>query len=266
MATALANARQSVSAPVRKPRQNGLFSVVDLVDSDESHWILGGLTADGEECSRPEGTGILCGPTPQKTSRSWYSDINSDPWLAYMYETCKTVGRFEESAEKLRTRFLASEQSAVETEFQDNVLDNGDSLGAFDSVAQAIGQLEAHAASEYGGQIILHVGFLAAAEAFGHNGLRVVDGHLETITGSLVSIGNYHADHAGGSETAPVVYATGGVTLYRSRLVESGPVLGRVGAQNEYSNDYYVLIERGYAAVVDCFMAHATGPLCGCGP
>ena len=170
MAVAVANARQTVSAPVRKPRRYGLFSVVDIVDSGESHWILGGLTADGEECSRPEGTDILCGPTPTKDSRSWYSDLDADPWLAYMYETCKTVGRFDESAAKLRARFLASEQSAVETEFQDNVLDTATGLGAFGSVTQAVASLEAHAAAEYGGQIILHLGFLAAAEAFGHNG------------------------------------------------------------------------------------------------
>jgi hypothetical protein len=62
-----------------------------------------------------------------------------------------------------------------------------------------------------------------------------------------------------------VVYATGATVLYRSALVETGPVLGRAGAQNEYSNDYYVLIERGYAALVDCYMASATGTLCGCG-
>ena len=88
--------------------------------------MLGGLTADGEECSTPLGDDHpLRSDTATKTSRSWYSDIDGDPWLAYMYETCKTVGRFDESAAKLRTRFLASEQSAVETEFQDNVLDSG---------------------------------------------------------------------------------------------------------------------------------------------
>lgn len=266
MSVAVANARQAVSAPVRTPRRFGLLSVVETVDSGESHWMLGGLTSDGEECSKPEGTTILCGPTPNKTSRSWYSDIDADPWLAYMYETCKTVGRFDESAAKLRARFLAAEQSAVETEFQDNVLDpNATALGAFSSVSQAVANLEAFAATEYGGRIILHVGYLAAVEAFGHTGPIRVGDHLETVSGNLVSVGNYHADHSGGTADAPVVYATGAVTLYRSALAETGPVLGRSGAQNEYSNDYYVLVERGYAALVDCFIASATGPICGCG-
>jgi hypothetical protein len=265
MAVAVANARQLVAAPVRQPRKFGLFSVVETVDSGEAHWLLGGLTSDGEECSRPEGTSIVCGPTQAFSSRSWYSDIEADPWLAYMYETCKTVGRVDESAAKLRSRFLASEQSAVETEFQDNVLDTGTSLGLFGSVTQAVGALEADAAAEYGGQITLHLGFLAAEEAFSKGGLVRVGDHLETHAGSLVSVGNYHADHAGGSATAPVVYATGETVLYRSALVETGPVLGHAGAQNEYSNDYYVLIERGYAALVDCYMASATGTLCDCG-
>jgi len=41
-------------------------------------------------------------------------------------------------------------------------------------------------------------------------------------------------------------------------------VLG-TGAGGLYNNDYFVLIERGYAAVVDCFAASATGTLCDCG-
>jgi len=265
MSVAIVNARQTVSAPTRVPRRFGLFSVVDIVDSGESHWILGGLTADSEECSKPEGTSIICGPTPNKDSRSWYSDLDADPWLAYMFETCKTVGRVNESAAKLRTRFLASEQSAAETEFQDNVLDAATSLGTFPSPSQAVASLESDAAAEYGGQITLHLGFLAAAQAFAHAPLVRAGDHLETVGGNLVSIGNYHPDHAGGSATAPVVYATGATTLYRSALVETGPVLGGSGAQNLYNNDYFVLIERGYAAVVDCYTASAIGTLCDCG-
>ena len=265
MSVAIVNARQTVSAPVRQPRRFGLFSVVDIVDSGESHWILGGLTADSEECSAPQGTSIVCGPTPNKTSRSWYSDQDADPWLAYMYETCKTVGRFDESAAKLKQRFLASEQSAAETEFQDNVLDNGTALGTFPSVALAVANLEQDAAMNYGGQVTLHMGALAASQGFGVNGLQRVGDHLETLSGNRVAIGNYHPDHAGGSATAPVIYAAGATTLYRSALVETGPVLGGSGAQNLYNNDYFVLIERGYAAVVDCYMASATGTLCDCG-
>jgi hypothetical protein len=262
--TAIANARMTVQAPVRTARRFGLFSVVELHDSGESHWMLGGLTADGEECSAPLGESILCGPTPNKQSRSWYSDIDADPWLAYMFETCKTVGRFSESAAKLKTRFLAAEQSAAETEFQDNVLDSGTGIGAFPSVAMAVANLEQHAAANYGGQITLHMGSLAASQAFGVNGLQRVGDHLETLSGNLVSIGNYHPDHAGGSVTAPVIYAAGATALYRSALAESGPVLG-TGAGGAYNNDYFVLIERGYAAIVDCYMANATGTLCDCG-
>ena len=203
MAVALANARQAVAAPVRKPRTFGLFSVVDIIDGGDSHWLLGGITADGEECSRPEGTSIVCGPTPNKDSRSWYSDLDADPWLAYMFETCKTVGRFDEAAARLRTRFLASEQSAVETEFQDNVLDTATSLGAFPSVLQAVANLEANAASEYGGQITLHLGFQAAAQAFTSGAIHRIGDHLETNGGNLVSIGNYHADHSGRDRHRP---------------------------------------------------------------
>ena len=253
MSVAIANARQTVAAPVRQPRRFGIFSVVTVVDGGEGHWLMGGLTSDGEECSRPEGTSIVCGPTSPKDARSWYSDLDGDPWLAYMYETCKTVGRLDESAAKLRARFLASEQSAVETELQDNVLDNGTTLGLYDSVDHAVAELEQYAASEYGGQIILHLGPVAASKAFGCNGLLRVGDHLETIAGNLVSIGNYHYDHVGGSADTPVVYATGAITLYRTELIESGPVV------NTNSNDYFTLIERGYAALVDCFSANALG-------
>jgi hypothetical protein len=256
--TAMANARQTVAAPVRQPRRFGIFSVVDVVDGGESHWLMGGLTSDGEECSRPEGTSIICGPTSPKDMRSWYSDIEADPWLAYMFETCKTVGRWADSAARLRARFLASEQSAVETEFQDNVLDlaTATELGSFFSVRQAVAQLEADAASTYGGQIILHLGFAAAGE-IADSLIRVGD-HLETVGGNLVSVGNYHADHSGGSVNQPIVYATGAVVLYRTELIESGPVI------NTANNDYFTLIERGYAALVDCYQAKATGVICNC--
>jgi hypothetical protein len=263
MSVVIANARQAVSAPVRQPRRFGLFSVVETIDSGESHWMLGGITADGESCSRPQGDTILCGPTAPKTSESWYSDLDADPWLAYMYETCRTVGRIEESAAKLKQRFLASEQSAVETEFQDNVLDAAPALGLFPSPSRAVAALEQEAASEYGGQITLHLGALAASQAFAHSPLIRVGDHLETVSGNLVSVGNYHADHAGGSDSAPVVYATGATVLYRSVLAETGPVLGKT--TGAYNNEYHVLIERGYAALVDCFMASATGTLCDCG-
>lgn len=264
MAVVIANARQSVLAPTRTARRFGLFSVANLVDGGEQHWILGGVVADGEQCSEPLEGLIVCGPTAAKTSRSWYSDIQGDPWLAYMYETCKSVGRVDESAAKLRQRFTASEEAAAEAGFQAHVLTNAFSWGAFPTVAQAIGKLEQEAGEVYGGQITLHLPFLVAEEASRQGLLTRYGAQLETVTGSLVSVGNYRPDLNGGSNTAPVLYATGGVTLFRSGLVETGPVFGS-GAGNVPNNDYYTLIERAYAGIVDCFMASATTSLCDCG-
>jgi len=260
MTTAIANARLTVAAPVRKPRRFGLLSVVDVVDGGDAHWMLGGLTADGEECSQPLTVDITCAPTGAKTSMSWYSDIEADPWLAYMYETCKTVGRYSEAAVRLRSRFLAAEQSAVELGFQENVLSDAVGLGSTATVPQAIGLLEAAGAAEYGGQIILHMPFVAAEEA-SHAGMfeRVGD-HLETATGSLVDVGNYSTNM-----DTPTIYATGAVTLYRGPVVETGPVLG-LGSGNVPTNDYYSLIERPYAALVDCFSRSVVSAICGCTP
>src|SRR3982751_4576178 len=150
---AIANARQTVQAPVRKPRRFGIFSAVDLVDGGEAHWMLGGLRADDEECSKPSTTGIVCGRTPNKSSGSWYSDTEGEAWLAYMFETCKTGGRYSEASAQLKTRFMASEQSSVEAGFQANVLNDAAVVGtgAFASVRQAIARLEEYAAAEYGG-------------------------------------------------------------------------------------------------------------------
>jgi hypothetical protein len=259
MSVALANARQTVAAPVRKARRFDLLSVADVIDGGASQWMLGGLTADGEECSEPETGDIVCGPMANKTSRSWYSDIDADPWLAYMYETCKTVGRVSESAAKLRARFLASESAAVEMGFQDHILNQGTAVGtgAFQTVRQAVAALEHEAVMTYGGQVILHLPYVAAAELDAAALVRV-DGHLETVGGNLVVIGNYHPDHEGGTLTVPVVYATGAISLYRSTLVESGPVV------DQATNDYFTLIERAYGGLVDCLNIHATGTLCGC--
>ena len=264
MVVALANARQTVAAPVRKPRKFGLLSVVDVVDGGDQHWMLGGLTADGEECSEPLEGSILCGPTPNKTSRSWYSDLDSDPWLAYMFETCKTVGRFDEAAANLRARFLASEQSSIEIGFQKHALADAYSWGAMPSIPAAIGKLEQEAGEVYGGQIILYLPFVALEEAASKGVIERVGDHLETAAGNLVAGVNFDATLAGGAQDAPVIYASGSVVLHRGSLVETGPVLG-TGVGDLYNNDYFTLIERAYGAVVDCFSASATAPLCDCG-
>lgn len=260
MAVAVAGARQTVAAPQRKPRRFGLLSVADVVAGGDAYWMLGGITADGEQCSEPLEGSIGCAPSANKTSRSWYSDLDADPWLAYMYETCKTVGRVSESAAKLKARFLASEQSAVEAGFQKHVLANAYSWGAAVSVAAAIGKLEQEAGEVYGGQVILHLPYLVAEEA-SHAGMfdRVGD-HIETVAGNLVSIGNYRPDLNGGTNAIPVLYATGSVVLYQGPLVENGPVV------DQSTNDYFTLIERAYAGLVDCFSASVTTPLCTCGP
>jgi hypothetical protein len=264
MVVAVANARQMVPAPVRQARRFGLLSVADKVDSGEMHWMLGGLIADGELCSKPSaGTINACTPTAAKASNSWYADLQGDPWLAYMYETCKTIGRFAESSDRLRTRFLAAEDSAVEAGFQTAVLSAGTTVGtgAFPTVAAAIGALEANASQEYGGQVILHLPGLVAAEAVRAGIVQRFGSRLETVTGSLVVAGNYKADADGGSLTVPALYATGAVVLYRSELAESGQVYD-FGANK---NDYYTLVERAYSALVDCFRVKATATLCGCG-
>lgn len=259
--TAIATAQQMVPAPTRQPRRYGLFSVVTPIDTGDAHWMLGGLMADGESCSQPSTADIVCGPTsPAKTPRSWYSDLTGDPWLAYMYETCETVGRVSESAAKLRARFLTAEQSAVELGFEQNVLSTAPSItGTAVPVPEAIGLLETVAAQTYGSQIILHLNALAAQD-LAKGALERVGDHLETFSGNVVSIGNYSAT----GTQAPVVYATGAISLYRSELAEAGPSIASGGQAGTMTNDYYTLIERAYAALVDCFMMSCPAMICGC--
>lgn len=253
MATAVANARQAVSAPVRKARRFGLLSVVDLVDGGDQHWMLGGLTAEGEMCSSPQSGAINCGPSAAKTDGSWYVDITGDPWLTYMFERCRTVGRFDEASSKVRERFLGAEQSAVERGFADNVLSAAWDLGAADTVAHAIGMLEAQGGETYGGQLIIHLPFILAEEAQHAGVFERVDGHLETVAGNLVSIGNYLDPTA----TELTAWATGATTLHRSDLTQVGP-------NYTLNNEYFAIVERAYGALVDCFIASATASLCGC--
>lgn len=259
MAVALAGSRQTVVAPTRAARRFGLFSVAEVVDGGEAHWVLGGLTAEGELCSKPRTGQVLCGALPpgsEKVSDSWYADLTGDPWIAYMYEKCRTVGRFDSSESKVRERFLGAEQSAAERGFQTNVLANAVALagGAKPTISQGISALEAQAAQEYGSQIILHMPFQAAEEAKGKGLIERQGDHLETIAGSLVAVGNYLSTSNGGTATAPVIYATGGVVLHRSELLQAGP---------EYTpeNEYFTLAERVYAALVDCFLASTTATI-----
>lgn len=204
---------------------------------------------------------INCGPSPDKSARSWYSDIDADPWLTYMYETCKPVGRYDDVVERLRTRFLAAEQSAVERGFQEAILQSaGGSLTGGSTLSSGIGALEDLAAETYGGQIILHLPMRAGTEAARQNLIRQVGDHLETWAGNPVVIGNYDSTVLGGTPgTNTDLYATGAMDLYRSPLVEAGPVMLVA------NNDYFALVERAYAAVVDCFVSAVTVPLCDCG-
>ena len=250
----LVDARQTVNAPVRKPRRFGLFSVVTPITGGDTHWLYGGLTADGEECAQPEVGEIACGPSANKTSRSWYSDLEGDPWLAYMYETCKTVGRVSEAADKLRARFLAAEQSAVEQGFVSNMLatSGGVSVGGGD-VLTTVGALERVAAEQYGGQITLYL-TAEQATALGTYLIRVGD-HLETLSGSLVAVGNF--DYILGEGGPSAIFASGAVSLYRTDLTVTGPAMGwnhPTGEPFGYTNDYFVLAERAYAAIVDCWV------------
>jgi hypothetical protein len=162
--------------------------------------MLGGLLADGESCSEPDTVAIGCGPSGAKTSRSWYTEQHGDPWLAYMYETCKPIGRYSESQAKLKARFLASEQSSAEAGFQDNVLDltaTTVGTGAYSTVGLAVAALETKAAMTYGGQITLYLPYAAAAEASQNGYIQQVGDHLETLGGNIVTVGNYHPDHSG---------------------------------------------------------------------
>lgn len=252
MAVVIANARQSVDAPVRRSRRFGVFSVVTPVDGADSHWLLGGLLADGEECSKPLSGTILCGPTAPKTARSWFSDAQGDPWLTYMFETCKAVGRFSEASGKLRTRFLASEQSAVEAGLEASVLAGSTSVGTATSMAGAIGALEADAGANFGGEIIIWLPFALGEQAVRENLLVRSGDQLETVSGSPVVIGNFPT--AGGATKA--AYGSGVIDLYRSGLVESGPFLGA-----NLQNDYYTLIERAYGALADCWRAKVTATI-----
>lgn len=257
--TVLANARQTVGAPTRRPRRFGLFSVAEVVDDSDAHWMYGGLTAEGEECSVPEWGEIDCGPSPNKAMRSWYSDIEGDPWLAYMFETCKTVGRVSTTLAATQARFEAAEQSAVEWGFQASLLPGTHSVTGGDTIVSAIGRLEQKLATEYGAQGIIWLPPSAAAEAKRYDLIERVGDHLETISGNLAAVVNFNWSLNDGTDDAPNIYATGSVVLHRSPLSVTGPVI------DPRTNDYFMLVERAYAGLVDCFAAATTAPLCGCG-
>lgn len=248
-ATVIDGARQTVRAPSREARRFGLFSVVTPVTSESAHWMYGGLTADGEECSVPEWGTIDCGPSAGKSSRSWYSDIEADPWLTYMFETCKAPGRYSEAASRLRTRFLAAEQSAAELGLVSQTLAAAPAVPPIQpTLGGGIAALERDANENYGGRITLYVPPDAALDAAQYL-IRVGD-HLETLSGNFVSVGNY------GDGTT--VWASGALALYRSELTLAGPVTGSLftlpdGDGYSRTNDYYVLAERAYTAIVDCW-------------
>jgi len=258
MSVAIAEARQTVAAPPRVPRRFGLFSVAEVIDDTDAHWMQGGLTAEGEQCSAPTMGTIVCDPTQVtgKTPRSWYSDITGDPWMTYMYETCKTVGRYGTTSEATQTRFLAAEQSAVESGFGQLILDPGGTITIPNEggVAAAIGVLEETAAKEFGGQIIIHLPMRGGEEAIRAGLVSRFGDRLETVSGNPVVIGNYAT-----GDVDVDVWATGGVSLHRSPLVVSGPVF------DQATNDYFMLVERAYAALVDCFLYKSVFQMCACG-
>lgn len=267
----------------------GLLSVAQLFDSSKSHWqngvtwesrcmqTMGASTYD--ECIAVTGSGSVPEPSPKVHNTAQVLRA-ATPFTPYTRFDCSPVGNAD-AARMAQDALAQSEAWQVERAFATGLVDgktiafphlaaNADvfdpnggaqlqsaatvvTSGAAVDVASALGLLEEGLANCYNGRGIIHVPRRVLPTLDMHGIIRVVDGHLETLQGNLVSAG---AGYPGTSPTGVAaasgeawLYATGAVFYLRGdvRILPTMP-----GSLDRSNNTIEQIAERTYVLGWDC--------------
>lgn len=259
------------TAPTTTPLKGTLLDAATV--TEDFAWLDGNDLFASYACMKFQSEADFCAPNVKDFDNeiAWQNGIR---FAAYGGLVCKSVGLDEtEMLAKTRSVFESGESTAVERALMKQRFIAGpdrdpgagtdlawpapvDITPAGGAVKPAVGLslLEGFAANEYVGAPTLHVPVTIASLILGVDGAEYAGNVLRTKMGSKIAAGvGYDFPNTGptGVEAAAGekwLYATGEVIIGR------GPFDIRQNVDFS-NNDVYVLAERPYIAVVDCFAA-----------
>ena len=246
-----------VAGPSFTPLPFGLFSVLTFRDGAPERWF-NGVSWKGDECGTTLNSIRLDCDSSATTGLPKVLDVIETenglalPFTVYAHYRCSPIGNTlayaQQQAEK---RLLRHEEAAVTAAVLAFIADNAESQGAGVTWGDALGKLEQHLATEYGGLGVLYANRLTVARAEGKLRLNKQGSTLVTETGTPVVV------HSGGNPEQLLISAP--LFGYRSEIfVPSGREGDLLDRQN---NDLYAVAERTYVVGIDkCGLATASVP------
>lgn len=257
-------------APTTTPPKGTLLDAATVTENFA--WLDGNDLFASYACMTFQSEALFCAPNVKDfdNEAGWQNGIR---FAAYGGVLCKAVGLDQaDMLAQVRRVFEAGESTAVERALMAQRFVVGPDLdpgagtdpawpvpvditpAAAVSPRVGVALLEGYAASEYVGSPTLHLPVSIASLLASADGIVWEGNVLRTKWGSKIAAGaGYDYPNTGptGAEAAAGekwLYATGEVVIARG----SADVRQAVDFEN---NDVYVLAERPYIAVVDCFAA-----------
>jgi hypothetical protein len=268
-----------VAAPIPQAREFGLYSIAQVVDSNDAH-AQGGIQYDPLGCAAVEAVSAACGtpggpPMPGTVQLDVDRWVRSSPFAVYTGPAGKAIAyRPDQLVDKARSWFALGEEAAVERGFWtgDPLTDDPDALklnaGTYDANTNphgvevlaadpvpgklAVGLLEEALGNRLLGRGVIHCPavafpFLPGTEAVGTR--MQTEAHTDVVVGR-----GYTGSGPDGSTRAADsawVYGTGSVKVTRGETFDVG---GGDAARllNRTTNDLTVLTGRLVTVTYEC--------------
>jgi hypothetical protein len=239
-------------------------SEAQYVTDSASPYVLTAWPPAGATAASPPSSGTATVSVQKNFEKSSWQD--GFRFSVYGGITCKGPGfDMAEAETKTKTAFLAMESVGVERALMTTRFVAGagwsaptDVTPAGGAVTPAVGLalLEGDAACKYAGSPIIHAPRQVASLLTGTLGTISIGpaGKLVTGLGTRVAAGGgYGCPNQGPTGSAPTagefwMFASGEVVVARSDVFTASDL-------DRSTNDVYVLVERTYVAVVDCYTA-----------
>lgn len=238
------------------------YGLLPLVDFRSGRWESG-VEWETLTCADADGIGQWsCDPeTPTEGLPKNLDQLDATlgeatAFTVYGHHNCSPVGTTPAAAQaKADTHLATKGPLRVEQAFWTGDLGNTPNLqtaattlggGVAVDMTEGVAALEAHVASTYGGQGVIHVPLAGAVHLISGGVVRTVDGGLATVLGTPVAAG---AGYPGTGPSAVTdsqfwAYVTPPVFGYRSPVVPSSNRPGDL--LDRSTNDLYAVAEQAY--------------------
>lgn len=238
----------TVSAPTIQEARYGLYSVVNVIPTNDPH-IMGGTTYESTMLCADGGLIVLddvctADAFTDDTTNPSYTDA-VPALLTSLYECTGPMNLAEFHAKAMKAASSNQERILSNLLFP-NVFDPADATTATNvgtGVAGALATLEGIARTFYSGQGIIHTAASNVSLLTQGFQIRVAGDHLETQLGTRI--------HAIADDDDTAMYLTGAVTIWRGNTQVLDPVQEKNGSGN-YTNLWRVHASTTIAVANDC--------------